>query len=354
MSKKATTIVAAKFECILLAQSFEVLWAYYSQSGGNLYNRECRKAAEDFIDSYKSLSKLIPNLKKAILSKIGDGTDINNIIKRLDHWSQDYCSQYPYESAFKSRFMLYFFLTSVKTELLNKLNIKRYPHMLFSSEEDDFSSRIIRWRAHMPRAALLSDPDKIFTETSTSPTIAVVGDIRKSQDLMTYSPNSKHYAERIISFITKIREITEENAGFFDKFTGDGFIVYFNESICKFSGKDYIESFLKFIREISNFSNPLFEDWTLDIRKRPPSEIGLAIGADFGFISFEDIQDHVIAVGDTIVWASRMAAIAKSRQIVVNNLLFAKLASKEGLDFEKIEAITKAGEGFVAHSLVFR
>ena len=48
-----------QIECLVLAQAFETLWAYYIQSGGQLYPSECRSAALLFIEAYEELSNLI-------------------------------------------------------------------------------------------------------------------------------------------------------------------------------------------------------------------------------------------------------------------------------------------------------
>jgi len=80
----------------------------------------------------------------------------------------------------------------------------------------------------------------------------------------------------------------------------------------------------------------------------------LAIGADIGKVSFEDVHAHLIAVGDSIVWASRMASIANSDEAILNNLLFAALDGRTDIKFQCREAKTKAGEPFLAQSLLFK
>lgn len=224
---------------------------------------------------------------------------------------------------------------------------------MWSTIAQEHSARVIRWKGHLPRQALLHDPDKVFGQASVTSTIAVVGDIRRSQDLMTYAQDPRNFSERMVQFITTTRELIEKRAGFFDKFTGDGFLVYFNEAVCKAADLNYIDCFLNFLREEANFAAPVFQDWSRSIRKRPPTEIGLAIGADIGKVSFEDIHNHLVAVGDAIVWASRMASIASSNEIIVNNLLYTLLDNREDLTFKERIGQTKAGESFLAQALLF-
>lgn len=170
---------------------------------------------------------------------------------------------------------------------------------------------------------------------------------------MTYAQDPKAFSERMVQFITTTRELIEKHAGFFDKFTGDGFIVYFNEAVCNAANLEYMDCFVNFIRDEFHFATPLFDEWSRSIRKRPATEIGLAIGSDIGRVSFEDVHDHLVAVGDSIVWASRMASIANSNEVIVNNLLFAALDGRTDIKFQSREGKTKAGESFLAQSLLF-
>lgn len=165
-------------------------------------------------------------------------------------------------------------------------------------------------------------------------------------------PSLQEFSERMVEFVNRTRELIEKYSGFFDKFTGDGFIAYFNEAVCRESKVSHIQSFLGFLKEELDFAGPLFQEWSSSIRKRPVTEIGLAIGADVGQIKFEDVHDHLVAVGDAIVWAARMASIAGSNEIIVNNLLFSALEKRDGISFQRREGTTKAGESFLAHALI--
>jgi len=277
---------------------------------------------------------------------------VSNIVHHLKEWGES-ASVHPYKSLFMSRFMLFAFISGLKGLLLRDSKVSRWPTMIASSIEQEYTARVIRWRGHMPKAALRDDPDRAFQYASSTPTIAVVGDIRRSQDLMTYAKDPKAFSVRMVQFITTTRELIEKHAGFFDKFTGDGFIVYFNEAICNTANLGYIDCFLNFIRDEFHFATPLFDEWSRSIRKRPTTEIGLAIGADIGKVNFEDVHDHLVAVSNSIVWASRMASIANSSEAIVNNLLFAVLDGRTDIKFQSREGKTKAGESFLAQSLLF-
>jgi hypothetical protein len=54
----------------------------------------------------------------------------------------------------------------------------------------------------------------------------LVGDIRKSTFLMKESISSKRFAQITGDFMKAVRDTASKNGGWFDKFTGDGFIIY--------------------------------------------------------------------------------------------------------------------------------
>jgi hypothetical protein len=71
-------------------------------------------------------------------------------------------------------------------------------------------------------------------------------------------------------------------------------------------------------------------------------------------VNFQDVDSHLIAVGDSIIWANRMASAGHAGDVVLNNLLYAELKDHENLEFVPVEAKTKAGETFRARFLRFR
>jgi class 3 adenylate cyclase len=155
----------------------------------------------------------------------------------------------------------------------------------------------------------------------------------------------------MVEFISTTRSVLDNHGGFFDKFTGDGFLGYFNEAIGELSGSNYIDSFVGFIREFTSFSNSHFREWVKFVRKLPGQAVGLAVGADLGRVSFQSLDYHVVAVSESIVWASRMASAAKAEEVLVNNLLYQTIRQRNDLVFESRMASTKSGESFQAWQL---
>jgi len=341
-----------KVECLSLAHAFETLWAYYVQSDGELFRAECKEAARDFLASLEEAAATAPELLDAESLALGDATDIAAILGELGNWANG-SGRYPYGDAFKGRFMLFAFITGVKSLILREAGVTRWPQTIMTSEERAHSERVLRWKPHLPKRVLMHDPDALVAEASESRAIAVIADIRRSQDLMTYAKSADDFSERMVQFITHARSRIEELGGVFDKFTGDGYLAFFSEAVCTRLKQDYKSSFLAFVREQHDFASAHFSNWLGSVRKQPTLPTGLAIGADIGQVAFLDKDNHLMAVGDCIVWATRMAAAASAGETVVNNLLHRALTDREGLQFEAIEGTAKGGESFLGQRLSF-
>ncbi len=331
--------------CLFQAQLFETFWAYYLQSNGFLYEEESHNAARNFLDSYEGLCQIDSKYSNPVILKLGENTDISKIINNFNKWING--SDYHYDMLFKV------FLACLKNELLKDLDISAKYQFSISSIERFYSPQFIRWDSHIPKDVLYrtNDPDTLVLKASNFKSIALVGDIRRSQDLMTYAKDPVDYSSKMEQFITTTRKLIDIHGGFFDKFTGDGFIVYFNEEICKKVDLDYINCFINFIKDEMNFAIPFFKEWVRSIRKCPIENIGLALGADIGNIEFKNIKNHLIAVGDTIVWATRMASICPGNETLINNLLYSLLEDKENISLKQHKGKTKSGENFLAYKL---
>jgi class 3 adenylate cyclase len=347
-------------ELALATQSFNVLWAYYVQSGCNVFDKKCRTSAEKLVKIY--------NQVKANYTDIGDDFDkefdkkfidtvesrakhefaIEGIIGKLKTWARN-SEEYPYKKdLILSKGLILLLCQHLIIKVCKILEIKNLPEIQGSIEDIDHTENVIRWESHIPRLFLDSNIKELFEKISKSKSIVVVGDIRRSQELMTYSISPEDYSKRIVKFISSTRELITKHKGIFDKFTGDGFIAYFNEHMCGSGKEGYIKCFLKFIEEISIFEKQLFGDWLCNITKMPHENIGLAIGADIGIIEFLDLDNHLVCVGESIVWATRMNSEALASEVVVNNMLYHQLNSTGGIEFAEMKRTTKSGEEFVA------
>src|SRR5687768_14706867 len=222
-------------KALILLQSFETFWTFCQLSNGELYLDECKKAAGQLVKQLRLINKTDKNIFNAKALRFSDKdetSEINGVIISLSKWSKNK-EKAPYPRIFTSNFFIGIVFSTIKGYLVKKVDSSIDLQIVWSSRETHFAKSNIRWNAHLPKHMLHNIPDDLEQKLSSSSTIAVVGDIRKSQDLMTYTPSADFFREMMITFIQKSRDIIKSNFGIFDKFTGDGFLAYFNETVCK-------------------------------------------------------------------------------------------------------------------------
>ncbi len=143
----------------------------------------------------------------------------------------------------------------------------------------------------------------------------LVGDIRKSTYLMKESISSKRFAHITRDFMKAVRDTASKNEGWFDKFTGDGFIIYW------IYGDELNQQ--KYISRILSFSDALlsiFPDVMNEYRTNStnfPADTGLSLGIDSGLCTLVNIEDLNI-IGPPVVGASRMVSEAEPFEILFN------------------------------------
>ena len=335
--------------------SFESLWAYFYLSDGKLHHQECCDVTGMMGGKLRQLAAEDPALLDPEALKLPEGLAPAAILQFFSNWDSNTCDSYEdFNFLLQNSHNIRVFVTALKAHLCERLGIS-LPLASPDERESMFRESIIRWQAHFPTDFLLdmSKAAEMLEWASSTDSIVVVGDIRRSQDLMTYARDNQSFTENIFKFIEKTRCLIHQNMGLFDKFTGDGFLAYFNETLCALKGKDFKTCFLDFVREEIAFAREHFPAWCLTVRKIPEVEVGLCIGADIGMVNFQDVNSHLIAVGDSIIWANRMCSAGSAGEIVVNNLLYAELQGVEGLDFASLAGRTKSGETFTARRLAF-
>lgn len=341
-----------QIECLLATSTLETYWAYYAQSNGKLYKEEIKEIAKSFLDIYEKLIAINDDYLNESEMWFGDITDAKKWIIDFKKWISS-SHKWIQKGLLESRSHLFLFCSGIKNYILMKLGLPFSQYCLISIDEFLYNEESLKWAGHLPNVKYFANIGKTIKSASLSFSITVVGDIRRSQQLLTYSLDPEEYSKRMTIFLSRTREIIEDNNGVFDKFTGDGFIAYFNESICKEAEADYIDSFLSFLKQEREFAKKHFDEWKTIIKVLPDQDIGLAFGADLGRINFQNTNYHFVAVGDVIVWATRMASAAKANQIVVNNLLYQALKDKPNLSFEDVSAPQKYGEVISAKELEF-
>jgi CheY-like chemotaxis protein/class 3 adenylate cyclase len=331
------------------ASKFGMWWTYYKQFDCQSVEPECCRSALDFLQIFDKTVARDGRIMAAFANR-----PVEKTVARLREWANDPSKVPPSDDPLSLTNIL-LFLTIYRVQIESQIksgssNTDQVVHPEMARRLEGY----LKWRGHFPRLKTSADPQEVMEKACRSTTIIVVGDIRRSQDLMTYAMDEQDFSQRMVQFISTTRSALDKHGGFFDKFTGDGFIGYFNESICELYGLNYIDSFVGFIREFTAFSVSHFHEWVKFVRKIPGQAVGLAVGADLGHVSFQSLNYHVVAVGESIVWASRMASAAKAEEVLVNNLLYQSLRRRDDLVFEGREASTKSGESFQAWKLGFK
>jgi class 3 adenylate cyclase len=157
-----------------------------------------------------------------------------------------------------------------------------------------------------------------------------------------------------------VRDTASKNEGWFDKFTGDGFIIYWI-----YGDEDNQQ---KYISQILSFSDALlsiFPEVMNEYRTNStnfPADIGLSLGIDSGLCTLVKIEDLNI-IGPPVVGASRMVAEAEPFEVLFNVSIGAwlnkdkdRLARDYGICIErKYIKTTEYGEtGQEAYSVRFQ
>ena len=175
----------------------------------------------------------------------------------------------------------------------------------------------------------------------------LVGDIRQSTSLMKESVSSKEFAETTRDFMKAVKSTANTNEGWFDKFTGDGFIIYW---IYGDDPNKYIQRILAFCQALLSYFPEVMNRYRMNSQNFP-ANVGLSLGVDSGLCTLIEIGDLNI-VGPPVVGASRMVSAAQSSEILLNVSIGAvlfkdrkQLASRGVRVFKKKIKTKEYGEG---------
>ncbi len=138
--------------------------------------------------------------------------------------------------------------------------------------------------------------------------IVLTADIRRSSALMKESIDALQFATILDDFVGEFRTVLCYHNGWFDKFTGDGFICYW---LVENSFASHMETVLAFSATVmENFRRYYYPAFLGNLRNIP-SGVGLSIGIDAGPCHVAPIAGDLTLVGLPIVGAVRMADAAR-------------------------------------------
>lgn len=170
----------------------------------------------------------------------------------------------------------------------------------------------------------------------------VIGDIRGSTHLMREAISSREYAMITTSFTERMRKIARENQGWFDKFTGDGFIVYW---LYGTKPSRFLNEVMAFCRRAHEaFEGEIYPEHRKNARNLP-AHVGLALGVDSGRCALEEIAGDFTIIGHAVVGAKRMAEAAAKGETLCNirmgHALGAEPSLKAAIELKETVAKTK-------------
>lgn len=348
------------YNTLILLLSFEKYWSINNKTKGHAYRKQAKLEAGRVCKCIKDIVEVDNGIIEAENLKLRNNTndDVIESLKALEEWAvndEDYIQTN--RKYFTKRASLNFHLLILALEnfLCDKLELHYKPQLVRSSDEDLLDLRVSEWLGQIHPSLIEYITPSFIADMNEKDTIVLVADIRRSQDLMTYGPDDSHYTTMINEFIASIQQIILNNNGIFDKFTGDGFIAYFNESLCELTGSDFYNQMWLTCTEVMRYADSFITEWTKYLRKIPSEPIGLSIGVDSGRIFFSTSSNQMMAVGEPSIWATRMCSAGHKNEVVFNNIPYNNMIVKfSGMNFYDEDAKTKAGEDFVCHKILIQ
>ena len=173
--------------------------------------------------------------------------------------------------------------------------------------------------------------------------VVVVGDLRMSGLLLRESVSPSLYARFLIGFTEAVRGLAADLGAWFDKFTGDGFVVFWLYSS---EEETPLSTVPLFCRSVLPSSEVLVANLKRTSRNFPVG-VGLALGLDAGPCELVHVGEAITLVGSPIVGATRMVAGARAGEAVVNIGLGGSLEADverlqaAGIQFERTVVRTK-------------
>ena len=156
---------------------------------------------------------------------------------------------------------------------------------------------------------------KAISDITAIEAIVVTVDIRRSSSVLKESIDVPQYARTLDDFVAEFRTVLHYHGGWFDKFTGDGFICYW---LVEKSFGEHMETVLDFCCSVmDNFRTYYYPAFVANMRNEP-SGIGLSIGIDAGPCYLTPIVGDLTIIGSPIVGAVRMCDTCPPYHLMLN------------------------------------
>ena len=164
----------------------------------------------------------------------------------------------------------------------------------------------------------------------------MAADIRNSTSLMKEAIRFERFAFIMDKFVTAVRRGIRGPGGWFDKFTGDGFLAYWIVRSDDQYDERFVEAAGNMVHSahtlVDFFHRLVLEDFRSNSRNLPDG-VGLSMGLDAGPGHLVQIGGELTIVGPPVVGAVRMVtAASRPREILANVFLGERiLAEQDGV-----------------------
>jgi class 3 adenylate cyclase len=156
---------------------------------------------------------------------------------------------------------------------------------------------------------------KSISEVSAIEAIVLTVDIRRSSSVLKESIDIAQYAKILDDFVAEFRTVLHYHGGWFDKFTGDGFICYW---LVEDPFAEHMDTVLDFCCSVmDNFRSYYYPAFVANMRNEPAG-IGLSIGVDAGPCYLTPIVGDLTIIGSPIVGSVRMCDTCPPYHLVLN------------------------------------
>jgi class 3 adenylate cyclase len=156
---------------------------------------------------------------------------------------------------------------------------------------------------------------KAISEISAVEAIVLTVDIRRSSCVLKESIEVPQYAKILDDFVAEFRTVLHYHGGWFDKFTGDGFICYW---LVENAFADHMDTVLDFCCSVmDNFRTYYYPAFVANMRNEPAG-IGLSIGVDAGPCYLTPIAGDLTIIGSPIVGSVRMCETCPPYHLMLN------------------------------------
>jgi class 3 adenylate cyclase len=162
-------------------------------------------------------------------------------------------------------------------------------------------------------------------ETTPLQMFVMAADIRESTLLMKEAVHFEQFAKIMDKFVSAVRSGIGAPGGWFDKFTGDGFLAYW--VVQAPTREEYQRRFVEAAGNLAHtahelielFHRRVLEDFRRNSRNLSDG-VGLSIGLDAGPGFLVEIAGELTVVGPPVVGAVRMVSAASRPQEIFANV----------------------------------